>query len=211
MNSFIARARESSVSIAIAASMMAICLPSFSAQNNEAIYLPIEVPANIEGTSQEDANARSDFKVSDQVARQYLVVTLEVTKTGITPVGSSLVRGPGRLTNGAIKDLQIRAFDTTKMIAAYSIRDPRFTKREQNRVGGRPRWVELPAAKKNVFVPLSSEIENVEVIPEAARSGIVSPGGNFDPRPWGTAACVGHDPDLFPNCAAILALGIPPP
>jgi hypothetical protein len=201
---------SSSVFFGVVLALLLATCPGY-ADDAETIYRPIEIPDAIRGTSQDDLNAVSGFNVSDQVASQYLAVTLEVTKTSITPIESTLVRGPASLPDSSVKDLQIRAFDTSKMISNYSIADPRFRKREPSSVGTGGTWFEQPMATQQIFVPLSSLIDKVEVLPESGRSGTVSAGGVFDPRPWATAACSSYDPDLFPNCGDVIALGIPPP
>ena len=165
-------------------------------------------------THTRDINERSEFSVAEQVANQYLVVKLEITKTSITPLEASLTRGPDK-ANDAIKDLQVRSLDSTRLVAQYSVADPRFQRIEPSAsprdLGSSNRATEAPMKELIIFVPLSSMVDKVEVVPEPDRAGTVSSGGDFDPLPWATVACTGHDPDLFPNCPAILALGIPPP
>jgi hypothetical protein len=184
------------------------------AQDDDVDYRRVPVPRSLHDTSSTDVNARSEFSVAEQVANQYLVVKLEITKTSITPFESSLVRGPDK-TSSAIKDLQIRALNSTGVVAQYSVADPRFLRFEP---GASPRDLarshrvrELASSDLIIYVPLSSTIDKVEIVPEPGRDDIVSSGGDFDPLPWATVACTGHDPDRYPNCPAILALGIPPP
>jgi len=190
-----------------------LLLVFYSAVNAQdgVVYEEIMVPDRIHDSSTADINARSEFSVGDQVARQYLAIVLEITKTTVTPIDSSLVRGPSSLSSAANKDLQVRALQSTRVVSQYSVQDPRFVKRERSVTGRVDAWVELVSANQVVYIPLSSLIDKVEVAPETGRAGTVSSGGDFDPRPWATVACDGHDPDLYPNCAAVIALGIPSP
>ncbi len=186
-----------------------VCCDVVSAQDT--IHLEeIVVPDRIDDTTPEDVNEQSSFETSDQVARQYVAIIVEVTKSDTIPIGASLVRGPAEISNAALKDLKVSALQSTRTVSTYSMADPRFAKREPSVTGRMSAWIELDSATTVIYVPLSDLIDKVEIAPEPGRSDTVSSGGQFDPRPWATGACDGHDPDLFPGCSSVIALGIAP-
>jgi hypothetical protein len=187
---------------------MALC-GAVSAQDT--IHLEeIEVVDRISDTTPKDVDEESGFKTSDQVARQYVAIVVEVTKTDTIPIDASLVRGPAEISNAALKDLKVSALQSTRAVSTYSMADPRFAKRERSVTGHMSAWIELDSATAVIYVPLSALIDKVEIAPEPSRSDTVSSGGEFDPRPWATGACDGHDPDLYPDCSSVIALGISP-
>lgn len=167
------------------------------------VYVPVD--REIRDTSPRDINAESDFSVAAQVANRYLAVTIEVTKTSITPTDAVLVRGPQR-SNSSAADLWVSVSGPGVLASRYRIADPRLQKLEDGA------WEASDSAEKVIVIPLSALIERVIVAPTSTtRGAVVSAGGTFDPRPWATLACTGADPGTYPECAAVLDLGIPPP
>ena len=195
---------------AACAVVQALTQPTGAYADDAIAFEEIEVPFVIGNTRSADINERSEFDARDQVAEQYVAVIVEITKTGATPINASLVRGPLQVTHSSVKDLTVNAQQSTRVVATYTIPDPRFVRRERSVTSEVGAWVELDKATKVIYVPLSSLIDLVEIKPEPGRSGTVSAGGSFDPRPWATGACDGHDPNLFPNCAAVADLGLSP-
>ena len=178
--------------------------------DDDVILEEIVVPDRIDGTSATDINERSEFDTSDQVAKQYVAIVVEITKTSTTPIDASLVRGPSTIANNSVKDLRVSAEQSGRVVSAYSMPDPRFVRRERGVTGRMEPWIELDSATAVIYVPLSSVIGKVEILPEPGRSPTVSAGGSFDPRPWATGACDGADPNLYPNCSDVVALGLTP-
>lgn len=153
----------------------------------------------------DDLNARSEFRSSQIVANQYLVVTLELTKTSIEPLDARLMRGPG-IRNSATDDLRVRAMKGNKVHTQYSIQDPRFRKRQRGSdLGAGYEWFELPSVEKSVFIPLDASITKVSIVPAPGREGAVSSGGEFDLGPLASYACREYDPLRYPDCE-----GFPP-
>ncbi len=170
---------------------------------------PGDVVRELNGTTSAAVNARSEFESSDLLAVQYLVVTVRITKTEATPVGASLIRGPQKKSSSAIDDLRVRSFERSILVHEYAAPDPRFRKRQGGTsASAAGEWMELPSADMKIFVPLSSLVRLVEVLPAPERILVVSGGGDFDPAPWAISACTGADPVTYPACAAILALGL---
>lgn len=166
-----------------------------------------DVVRELNGISSAAVNARSEFESSDLLTDQYLVVTMRITKTEATPIGASLIRGPKKASS-AIDDLRVRSFERSLLVLEYAAPDPRFRKRQGGTsTSAAGEWMELPSADMKIFVPLSSLVRLVEVLPAPERALVVSGGGDFDPAPWAISACTGADPVTYPACAAIIALG----
>lgn len=185
------------------------CAPEYSERAS--------VKLELNGKTSAEVNARSEFENSDLLAYQYLVVTVQVTKTSATPISASLVRGPQKASS-AIDDLRVRALANSRLVLEYAVPDPRFRKRQRNTNRKRQRntntpaageWIELPSAEMKIYVPLSSGIRSVEIMPSPGRGIIVSSGGIFDPAPWAKSACALADPVTFPACKPVMALVIP--
>ena len=146
----------------------------------------------------QNLNEKSNFSVAKQVANEYLVVTIVVTKSDITPVRSQLTRGPAK-ANSAFPDLVVRSFAGTNLNMDYTIQDPRFIHRGEE-------WIELPSAEIMVFVPLSSTVDKVTIRPVQGRRGMVSKGGEFNPLRWAIIACRKEGRD-FAACQPIVEPG----
>lgn len=182
-----------------------IALVACAPKNSE--RAPVKLELN--GKTSAEVNARSEFESSDLLAYQYLVVTVQVTKTSATPIRASLVRGPQKASS-AIDDLRVRALASSKLVLEYAVPDPRFRKRQRNtNTPAAGEWIELRSAEMKIYVPLSSGIRSVEIVPSPGRGIIVSSGGIFDPAPWAKSACALADPVTFPACTPVLALVIP--
>jgi len=167
------------------------------------VYIPVD--REIRDTRPNDVNAQSDFRVADMIAFRYLAVTIDITKTNINPTDATLVRGPQR-SNSSAHDLWVSSSGTGLRSTRYRIADPRLQKLDSGA------WEERASAEEVIIIPLSAMIDQVNVAPTSAQRGtVVSAGGTFDPRPWATLACTGADPETYPECSAVLGLGIPPP
>ena len=147
------------------------------------------------------------FSSADLFAQEYVVITLEFSAGGIKPVpsGADLIRGPEK-TNSAIMDLWVIPSAEGTEIGRYAMPDPRLQKRE---FGG---WEIAEVAETQIFVPLSPDIDNVEIKPVDGREHIASKGGSFNPLGAAALAC-SDPPHEFPTCAEIrariLLLGAP--
>ena len=202
--------RLSTITGSVVAACAVLAAPA-GAQNYEEIFVPPPIEREIAGKTAADVNAASTFSVAEQIEAQYVAITVEMTKTSITPLDARLIRGPAQPASSATRDLEVRALAGVREMSRYGIADPRFRSKEQGVTGENRPWVEQPVASKVIYIPLSSLVDKVEISPAPGRAGTVSSGGEFDPRPWATLACDGHDPNLYPNCDAILLLGIPIP
>jgi len=172
-------------------------------EHRSPVYVPVQ--REIRDTTPVDVNSESSFQVVDMVANRFLAIQVEFTKSTINPNSATLARGPGR-SNSSAFDLTVTASGANARSTQYRISDPRLQKLQDGP------WEERSSAEKVIYIPLSDQIDSVEIAPASpARGGVVSAGGSFDPRPWATLACTGADPDEYPECSAILALGISPP
>lgn len=167
---------------------------------DEGVEEVVTTGSRISHPTTDDLNARSEFRSSQIVANQYLVVTLKLTRTSIEEVDARLMRGPG-IRNSASDDLRVRWMKGNKVDTQYSIQDPRFRKQQQGPdLGAGYEWFTRPVVEKKVFVPLDPSITKVSIVPAPGREGAVASGGEFDPRPLASYACREHDPLRYPDC-----------
>ena len=122
------------------------------------------------------------FSSADLMAQEYLVVTVRVSADRIEPVTARLLRGP-RKTNSAVQDLRVIPLAKGVETGSYAMPDPRFQRREG--IG----WRVLESAETLVFVPLSADIDRVEIKPVGDRKDLASIGGFFKPLPFAAEAC----------------------
>ena len=144
------------------------------------------------------SNATVDFAVPNQIANEYLAITVEVTVDTVTPLASELVRGAGK-ANSAAADLQVIPSAAGVETGVYSMSDPRFFRLEQSE------WRTAPSANAIVFVPLSATIDKLEITPLPGRQPFTSAGATFDPRQWAVLACQASTA-TFAECPAVIAL-----
>jgi len=152
-----------------------------------------------------DRHAQSEFRSSDLVKNEYLVVTVVVTRESMTRKGGAiLIRAPTK-PSSRIDDLRVRSLtELGKLIEEYAIADPRF-RRRQSESGRQPvheRFI-VESAEQRIYVPLSARVAVVDIAPTPGRESVVSRGGSFDPGPLAAAACAklaDGDGDRFPSC-----------
>jgi len=148
-----------------------------------------------------DLDARSDFRVADIVAHEYLVVTVTITADGVDTEGATLARAPEK-ANGVVDDLRVKAFDGTSLIAEYAMADPRIVRwRAAGRFTPGHETEIRSSARSEVFIPLSAAIVKVVIESSPNSPTDVSKGGEFNPKPLAIEACRTRDRTRFPACA----------
>ena len=147
-----------------------------------------------------DRNARSEFRVEDIVAHQYLVVTVEIKADSITLKKAGLVRGPEK-ANSVVDDLRIRTYKGAELVTEYSIADPRFLRRQAGHgMTQGHEWTVSVDALKRIYIELRADIDLVEIAPAPGSRAGVSLGGSFNPRAIAALACQIDETDRFPAC-----------
>ena len=96
--------------------------------------------------------------------------------TGETPAKPAPASGSG------VEDLRVRAMARDKVVAEYSIPDPRLVETEDQK------WQLLPSARTFVYVPLSTEITALSISPLPGRTR-ASKGGTIPVLDLAKRAC----------------------
>jgi hypothetical protein len=141
-------------------------------------------------------NAQASPQLFGATSQPQLAVEIEVTADTVRPLQGTVVVAPPP-ANAAIPDLNVVGRGSRGRVVEYSIIDPRLAEIERDGVKV------LPAARTFVHVPLSADLERVDIVPVAGRAKVVSKGGSFDPRPLARKAC--RSARELPACASSLA------
>lgn len=144
-----------------------------------------------------EASRPEEFIASTAEAPQ-LAIEVEVTESGIRPVGAQVLRGP-RPTNAARPDLAVEA-PSERGELRYTIVDPRFAEVE----GEGARIME--SARAFIYVPLDFSVAGVTLRPVETARKHVSRGGAIDTRRLMIDTCR-RDPAAAPSaCEKVLAI-----
>jgi hypothetical protein len=145
------------------------------------------------------ANSANTFDVAMFDATPQLAIEVEVTASDIQPRNVTIVRAPAK-ANSAMADLQVRTLAGDKVMAEYTVSDPRLV--EIERQGQKI----LPAARTFLYVPLSAALTELVVVPATGREKFVSKGGVLDLRALLQKAC--REQSGMKECREIIREGI---
>lgn len=141
----------------------------------------------------ERVNSQSTATAAVSGQQLQLAVEVEVTASGVTPIGAVIIRAPQRTSSG-LPDLRV-TIDGSQP-TAYSLADPRLAQvdAEGERV--------LPSARTFIHAPLSANLGSVRIEPMDPGRKDVSRGGVIDLRPLLVRAC--EEARELQECQAIL-------
>lgn len=186
--------------------LLATCAATANAQEEAVNLQEVEVTVVPRPTKdpQVDLDARSDFKVGEIVAYEYLVVTVKITSDNIAAEPpATLARGPAK-TSGLIDDLRVRAFVDTSEVAiyAYAMADPRIVRYQAGDRFTLGHQTDIrDEGRSKVYIPLNAAIKRVTITASPDGRKGVSKGGYFNPYLLAAAACkAATDRTRFPAC-----------
>ena len=125
----------------------------------------------------------AEGRVDRSRVRLQLAVEIEVTAEGVRALGATIVRAPDK-SNSAQAGLRARATTGETVVADYVFPDPRLV--EIEREGERT----LQSATTIVFVPLSADLTELEILPVGGMETEVSRGGSIQLQGLVRRACV---------------------
>jgi hypothetical protein len=154
-----------------------------------------------------DLDARSDFKVGEIVAHEYLVVTVKITSDNIVAEqGATLARGPEKASS-LVDDLRVTAFAGSAVEAVYAMADPRIVRYQAGDRFTLGHQTEIrDEALSKVYIPLNAAIDNVVITPSPSPRPGVSKGGHFNPMSLAAVACRTAERAQFPACTGFTKL-----
>ena len=162
-----------------------------------------------------DLDARSDFRVGEIVAHEYLVITVKITANSIVvdpDTSATLARGPEKASS-LVEDLLVTAFAGTpeRPVYAYAMTDPRIVRYQAADGFTLGHQTEIRAeARSKVYIPLNAAINKVVITPSPGGRPGVSKGGEFNPRPFARVVCRTKDRIRFPACEDFIQLMVDP-
>jgi hypothetical protein len=126
-------------------------------------------------------NESTGSRADRAAAAAQLALEVEVTETGVTPVGAAIVRAP-RPTSRGIADLRVSVLAGDRTVLEYFTADPRLAEVEKQGA------LVLPAARTIVFAPLEPAPTDLVVEPAPGKEN-VSRGGRIALAPFLAEAC----------------------
>ena len=140
-------------------------------------------------------NEGQPFDVGRAAEGLYVSLEVEVSKDGIRPLGSSIIRSPGT-SNSALTDLQVRIWARDAVISEYYLADPRVVEIE-----GAGQSI-LETSTTYVEAPLSADLEMLQILRADLTPEAILPEDWVDLRPWMRRGCLSSD--QAEACGAIL-------
>jgi hypothetical protein len=193
--------------------LLAMCAAAANAQDDVVNLQEVRVTVGERTPTRApvDLDARSDFKVGEIVAHEYLVVTVTIKADSIavdTSTSAKLARG-SKKASSLVDDLRVMAFAGTppKAVYAYAMADPRIVRYQAGDRFTLGHQTEIRAeARSKVYIPLNAAIDNVVITPSPSPRPGVSKGGQFNPMSLAAVACRTAERARFPACTGFTQL-----
>ena len=195
--------------------LLAACAAAANAQDDDVNLQEVRVTIGPRPTTRApvDLDARSDFRVGEIVAHEYLVVTVTIKADSIVAEESgTLARGPEKASS-LVDDLRVTAFAGApeEAVYAYAMADPRIVRYQAADRFTLGHQTEIrDEARSKVYIPLNAAINRVTITPSPGSRPGVSKGGEFEPKDIATAACRTKGRDRYRACPGIIRLAASP-